>query len=158
MLTGGVLYRSGDEALSWQFRLIPPAQLARPDDGRVRAAFYGRTNARGVNGIHMLARQFKACQETAEGQAVLTGFFYDLPEPVDEIMVLAFSGVGGPPRRDGGRDDLAASLGREDRDFDPIICSSLDRLLCKRDELHTWEILLDQYQVPVITADGALAW
>jgi hypothetical protein len=137
-------------------RLGLHARLSRPREERVRAAFYGRSNARGINGVHMLARQYEICHEAVAGRAVLVGFFYDLPDPVDEIIGLAVPGAGGPPRWDGGRDDLVAALGRADRGFDMIICSSLDRLSYRRDELGTWG-LADRHQVAVTTAEDDLS-
>jgi hypothetical protein len=125
----------------------------RAPAGAPRAAFYGRTNAHGINAVHILARQYDQCRTAAVGRVMLTGFFYDLPQPIDKITELAVSGADGPPRRDGGWDDLAAALTGAERPFDLILCASLDRISRNLRDLDARCSLAHQNQVVIVSSD-----
>ncbi len=119
----------------------------------VRAAFYGRTNASGVNGTHILARQYEACVQIADGRAESVGFYYDFLEASNEITILAVRGAGGPSRRDGSWDDLLAAARRDGRDFDLVLISSLDRLAPAIGHSIAFRDLLAAHNLSVVTAD-----
>lgn len=130
-----------------------------------RVAFYGRKNRADAVGVRALGRQFLACQRAAEGKAVFTRYFYDLPVPVDEVLELAVHGASGPLRRHGGWTELATLLPAADRGFDAIVCSDVDRLSrsaatgCEREELaaaHGVAVLYaDMRWLPSLTATAA---
>jgi hypothetical protein len=96
--------------------------------GNTRLAFWGYTNSCGATAALALARQLRACEAALDGRAEITRFFYETPEPINDLMILAVRGAGGPSQRDGGWDQLAAALPCVDRDFDAVICESLDRI------------------------------
>jgi hypothetical protein len=137
-------------------RSHPPQDPA--GGGRPRVAFYGRTNTRGAAAAVALARQYRACCDAAAGRAEVTRFFFDLPEPPDELMVLAVRDSGGPPRRDGGWDDLAAAMAGADRAFDVVLCTGLDRigrrLACLSARLQT----AAEDGVAIVSADVMAGW
>jgi hypothetical protein len=84
---------------------------------------------------------------------VLAWFFYDFPGILDEITALAVRGAGGPPRRDGGWDDLAAALADPGCGFEVVVCSSLGGLAGSLDELGRRAVLAARHGVTVMNAD-----
>jgi DNA invertase Pin-like site-specific DNA recombinase len=117
------------------------------------AAFYGRTNARGINAVHIIAQQYEQCATAAARRVAITAFFYDLPQPIDEITELAVRGASGPLRRDGGWDALAASATGTDRPFDLILCASLDRIARKPAELEARCSLARRNKLAIVSAE-----
>ncbi len=96
--------------------------------GNPRLAFWGYTNSCGATAVLALARQLRACEAVIDGRAEITRFFYETPGPIDDLMILAVRGAGGPLQWDGGWDQLATALPSADRGFDAIICESFDRI------------------------------
>jgi hypothetical protein len=121
--------------------------------GLPRLAFYGRTNAGGVNAVHILAGQLDACLQAAEDRATVAYFFYELADPLDELTVLAVRGAGGPPCRDGGWEDLAAALKAPGRGFEAIVCATPGRLSTSLREVEARAALAARHGVPVTSAE-----
>jgi hypothetical protein len=96
--------------------------------GNARLAFWGYTNSCGATAALALARQLRVCEVALDCRAEITGFFYDTPGPINDLMVLAVRGAGGPSQWDGDWNQLAAALASVDRGFDGLICESLDRI------------------------------
>jgi hypothetical protein len=105
------------------------ATAARP---LLRATFYGRSN----NGYlgragQIIARQFQICRSACAGRAELVRYFYDIPEAIDRTELHRISippFLHGPSEFHGGWQDLAETLPEEGRDFDVVVCLSLDRI------------------------------
>ena len=91
---------------------------------QIRAAFYGRTNRTDTDALRLLSRQYQTCEQAFRGRVVLARCFCDLPSPVDTVTLQA----AGLPRREGGWDDLAASLATPEPGYDLIVCDKAERL------------------------------
>lgn len=121
--------------------------------GGMRLAFWGYTNGYGADAAPKLARQLRRCEVALDGRAAITRFFYETPERVSDLMVLAVRGAGGPSHHDGVWDDLAAVLPAAGRGFDAIICERIDRLgrICSR--VLAREQLAADHGVAILSAD-----
>jgi hypothetical protein len=130
------------------------AQPVTHDRPRLRAAFYGCKNRGDTKAIRALARQYASCLHAAEGRMRITRFYYDLPILVDETIELAVHGAGGLARREGGWDELAATLPMPDRGFDVILCAAPRRFFTRRATVgFRREQPAAQHRVPVLFAD-----
>jgi len=123
----------------------------------VPVAFYGRKNVGGADGAEAIARQFRVCHDAAAGRAIITHFFYDFTVPPDDVLVQAVQRAGGPPRRDGGWDDLVTRLRQPDRDFHLLLCTGADRISRNRALLARRLDVAGQYGLTVlyVTGNGA---
>jgi hypothetical protein len=123
------------------------------DTSRVQLAFWGYTNSPGADAAVNLARQLRRCEGALDGRAEITRFFYEMPQPVNDLMALAVRDAGGPSHYDGGWDDLAAALPIADRGFEAIICHSADRLGRVFSRGLAKELLAAEHGVPILSAD-----
>jgi hypothetical protein len=124
--------------------------------GNVRVAFWGCTNSCGITAVLALARQLRACEAALGCHAEITRFFYDTPEPVNDLMILAVRGAGGPSQWDGDWDQLAAALPDVDRGFDAIICESLDRVGRNSMRVLRRERLVAEHGATILSANEPL--
>jgi len=93
-----------------------------------RVAFYGRTNQFSQNGDRDIARQYRMCLAILPGP--LIGFYYDTGIDVGDAHARVPAGrdAGGPPRWDGGNEELTARLNSPDADLDAVLLAAADRL------------------------------
>jgi len=100
-----------------------------------RVAFYGRTNQLSQNGDRDIARQYRMCLAILPGP--LIGFYYDTGIDVGGAHARAPAGrdAGGPPRWDGGNEELTARLNSPDADLDAVLHDTLRGLLLDRPNL-----------------------
>ncbi|MEV1082236.1 recombinase family protein [Streptomyces sp. NPDC050211] len=103
------------------------ATAARP---LLRAAFYGRTNSPYLGHAgKIIAQQFQICGSACSGRAELVRYFYDIPQAIDRTELHRIPPfLHGPSEYYGGWQDLVATLPKEGRDFDVVVCSSIDRI------------------------------
>ncbi|MFE0024134.1 hypothetical protein [Amycolatopsis sp. NPDC059021] len=119
-----------------------------PSPEPIRAAFYGRKNRTDTDALRLLARQYLICEQAFRGRVVMTRCFYDLPSPVDTATLRA----AGLPKKDGGWNDLAASLTTPDPGFDLIVCDQMERLSRDRCVAFARERLAAHHCVPIAYA------
>lgn len=109
---------------------VPTNRSATAAQPLLRAAFYGRSN----NGYlgragQIIARQFQICRSACAGRAELVRYFYDIPKAIDRTELHRIPPfLHGPSEYHGGWQDLVETLPEEERDFDVVVCSSIDRI------------------------------
>lgn len=130
-------------------------RITDAEQGSMRLAFWGYTNTQGARTVVNIARQLRACEAALEGRTEIDRFFYAMRQPINDFMMLAVRGAGGPSRRDGGWDDLAAVLSTVDRGFETIICASRPRLGRTSKQLHRLDVDAD-HGATILCADEPL--
>jgi hypothetical protein len=123
----------------------------RPGTRPVRAAFYARTNAVGVDAAVALVRQFRQCQDAA-GHAVITGVFYDAAGGVSRALSQMVHQLEPLAVRDGGWSDLAAEITSTDHPVTMIVCESPSRIARRPAELRARLHLPARYGVALLLA------
>lgn len=136
----------------------PPQQVRDLSSGGLpaalvsQAAFYGRTNAAGVDAATILTRQFLRCQEATAGQAVITQIFCDAAGAVSPLLQHALYVHAPLARSCGGWDDLAAEITSR-RAFRVIVCQAPDRFSRRPAVLDARLGLVARHGVAVLFAD-----
>jgi hypothetical protein len=131
----------------------PSVTAARP---LLRAAFYGRSNSPYLSRAgKAIARQFQICRLACAGHAELVRYFYDIPKAIDRTELHRTPPfLHCPSEYHGGWQDLVETLPEEGRDFDAVVCLSLDRISCRVSEVKERGELLARHQVPLISVEG----
>jgi hypothetical protein len=129
------------------------AAAARP---LLRAAFYGRSNSPYLSrASQAIARQFHIRRLACAGHAELVRYFYDIPKATDRTELHRTPPfLHWPSEYHGGWQDLVETLPEEERDFDAVVCLSLDRISCRVSEVKESGEHLARHQVPLISAEG----
>jgi hypothetical protein len=117
----------------------------------VHAAFYGRTNAVGVDAAVVLARQFRECRDAA-GDGVISSVFYDAAGGVSQTLVQMLRQLEPLAVRDGGWSDLTTQITTANRPVTMIVCDSPDRIARRPAELRARLHLPARHRVTLLFA------
>lgn len=125
------------------------------DEAGVRAVFYGRANAAPTPvACFRIARQFRVCQHFCADRAVITRFFYDFNQPIDQSDAQRVRDCAGPPEHHGGWMELTDFLTSQRRDADLLVCHSPDRISRRSAQLRERGALLDRYRLSLFCSDS----
>jgi hypothetical protein len=129
------------------------AAAARP---LLQAAFYGQSNSPYPSRAgQAIARQFHICRLACAGHAELVRNFYDIPKVIDRTGLRRTPPfLYWPSEYHGGWQDLVETLPEEGRDFDAVVCLSLDRISRRVSEVKKSGECLARHQVPLISVEG----
>jgi hypothetical protein len=128
--------------------LARPAQHQWPAQP-ARTAFYGRTNAAGLQAAMVLARQFRQCQDAA-GHDAISAVFYDAAGGVSHALTQMVRQLEPLAACDGRWSDLAPQITSTDHPVTMIVCESPDRIARRHDELRARLHLLARHGVPLL--------
>jgi site-specific DNA recombinase len=136
----------------------PRAVRLRLPVGLVRVAFMGRTSTEDQQDPTIsIPRRLRTCRVVLPANAVIVIHFYDVESGRHDLDIRgrgrSHERFDIPVRRDGGIQDLLDRAEHIDRDFDAVICESVERIARRTYFGVHIEYLLERAGVALMAAD-----